>query len=179
MTDLLHYFAYGSNLHPLRLRQRVPTARVLGVAELTGHVLRFHKRGQDGSAKCDAFATGRREDRLIGVVYTMAAAEKPLLDRVEGLGRGYDQAVVEVVCAGSACEAFFYRADPAHIDPSLKPFDWYKGLVLAGSRHHRLPDDYVRAIESIEAVADLDAGRAELHRRLLELTREQGPGPGT
>ncbi len=171
MIDLLNYFAYGSNLHPLRLQQRVPSARVLGVAELAGHVLRFHKRGQDGSAKCDAFATHRREDRLFGVVYEMATEEKPLLDQVEGLGHGYNEVLLEVSCAGMAWGAFLYQADPAHIDETLKPFDWYKALVLAGSRHHRLPQGHTRAIELIESIEDLDLGRAKLHRRLLGLTR--------
>ena len=54
MSATLLYFAYGSNLHPERLRERVPSAESLGVARLEAHVLRFHKRGRDGSGKCDA-----------------------------------------------------------------------------------------------------------------------------
>nr|MDQ2697092.1 gamma-glutamylcyclotransferase [Pseudomonadota bacterium] len=89
MEPLLKYFAYGSNLHPLRLRERVPSATVLGVAELAGWRLRFHKRGQDRSGKCNIIPTGRSGDRVIGVIYAMAAADKDKLDAAEGLGKGY------------------------------------------------------------------------------------------
>ena len=37
------YFAYGSNLHPPRLRARTPSARALGRADLEGYRLLFHK----------------------------------------------------------------------------------------------------------------------------------------
>lgn len=40
MSDPLLYFAYGSNLHPLRLQRRTPSARLAGLAVLEGHVLR-------------------------------------------------------------------------------------------------------------------------------------------
>ena len=63
------YFAYGSNLHPARLAARTPSCHALGRAVLARHVLRFHKRGRDGSAKCDAWFTGDPTDRLYGVVY--------------------------------------------------------------------------------------------------------------
>jgi hypothetical protein len=50
----MQYFAYGSNMSLRRLRTRVPSAVKLGNATLFGHQLKFHKRSQDGSAKCDA-----------------------------------------------------------------------------------------------------------------------------
>jgi hypothetical protein len=50
------YFAYGSNMETARLRERMPSAKPLGVAKLSGHELRFHKRSKDGSGKCNAFA---------------------------------------------------------------------------------------------------------------------------
>ena len=35
------YAAYGSNLHPVRLRERVPSAELLGTGVLEGRELRF------------------------------------------------------------------------------------------------------------------------------------------
>jgi len=86
MRDL-DYFAYGSNLHPPRLRERTPSARVRGKALLRGYRLKLHKRGRDLSAKCDAARTGRREDLVRGVVYRIARGERRLLDRVLRTGR--------------------------------------------------------------------------------------------
>ena len=60
MVNRLLYFAYGSNLHPTRLGDRAPSVELVGTAVLEGHALRFHKRGADGSGKCNALATGSR-----------------------------------------------------------------------------------------------------------------------
>ena len=36
---MLHYFAYGSNLHPVRLKERVPSIKLVGTVELAHHDL--------------------------------------------------------------------------------------------------------------------------------------------
>ncbi|MDH3909632.1 MAG: gamma-glutamylcyclotransferase, partial [Gammaproteobacteria bacterium] len=46
------YAAYGSNLHPRRLRERIKSATLRGTSFLHKYTLQFHKRGQDRSAKC-------------------------------------------------------------------------------------------------------------------------------
>ncbi len=51
------YFSYGSNMSSRRLLSRVPSARFITSASLPGHALHFHKKGLDGSAKCDAYET--------------------------------------------------------------------------------------------------------------------------
>lgn len=164
----LKYFAYGSNMHPLRLRRRTPSCTPLTVAKLTGHVLRFHKRGQDGSGKCNIFATGRALDHVIGVVYTLDVGEKPLLDLAEGLGGGYDEATLQVVAGETEHMVFCYRAQPSYIDDSLRPFAWYKALVLAGSQAHGLPTSYVEQIRAWSAIDDPDPARTARHLRILE-----------
>jgi gamma-glutamylcyclotransferase (GGCT)/AIG2-like uncharacterized protein YtfP len=166
----MHLFAYGSNLCSARLRARVPSARPLGVARLRGHALRFHKRGwRDGSGKADAYATRSRGDRVWGVVFRIDPLEKPDLDRVEGLGKGYDQARRTVEGRdGRHWRAWLYRADRSAIDAAAVPFRWYRDLVLAGAREHGLPDHYVRGlIATVPARPDPDAARARRHRALL------------
>ena len=69
MHDSILYFAYGSNLHPIRLTKRVHEVEFVGIAELRSHALRFHKRSIDNSAKCDAFFTGAESDCVIGALY--------------------------------------------------------------------------------------------------------------
>ena len=152
------YFAYGSNMSLKRLQHRVPSARVRGVAVLPEHRLVFHKRGRDGSAKCDVDTNGSCADGVFGVLYHMDPQHKSLLDAVEGLGAGYAQKVVTVRMAdGGGADAFTYYA--TQIDPLLKPYLWYKEHVLRGAREHRLPGDYVADIVAIEAIEDPDAAR--------------------
>jgi hypothetical protein len=158
-------FAYGSNMLSRRLRARVPSARMIGIGELPGHVLRWDKHGQDGSGKCDAAFTGRQSDRLWGVVYTLDIDEKPVLDGYEGLHRGYAEKEVEVLTAHGPLSAQIYYA--TNTDPRLLPFDWYKAFVLAGARENGLPADYIALIASVACIADADGARAALNARIL------------
>jgi gamma-glutamylcyclotransferase len=155
-----------------RLAQRTPSARRLGVAELAGHRLRFHKVGHlDGSGKCDAEPTGLEGDRVIGVVYEIEAREKPLLDHHEGVGKGY---VVEQVTVtftdGTDCSAFIYIA--TRTDPSIKPFHWYKQHVTRGARENSLPPDYIKMLEGVSSIDDPDPQR---HARETALYNEGTP----
>lgn len=155
------YFSYGSNMSLRRLQQRTPSAAVIEVAELIGHKLMFHKRGRDGSAKCDAAETGCLEDRVIGVLYEIQDSEKATLDLMEGLGNGYEEkAVVVKIPWGSVIEAQTYYA--THIDASLKPYHWYKAHVLQGARENELPAPYVQIIESFASIADPNPERHDL-----------------
>ncbi len=156
----MNYFAYGSNMSLRRLQQRVPGVRRLGAASLAGFQLRFHKIGQDGSAKCDAFHTDASADLLHGALYDIDPADKHHLDRIEGLGAGYAQREVWVYVEGKSLPAMTYVA--THIDPGLKPFGWYKQHVLVGAHEMGLPLDYIGAIQTLPHQDDHDLDR---HRR--------------
>jgi len=159
----MKYFAYGSNMFLARLRARTPSAISLGHHVLSEHQLRFHKRGMDGSAKCDAFFTGQPQDGVHGVLFEIDDAEKPDLDRAEGLGYGYDAKVVEVRSPGQIHQrAYTYIA--SQIDEARLPFHWYKDHVLLGAQAAQLPAEYIEAIENIEAIEDPNEPRALAER---------------
>lgn len=163
----LSYFAYGSNMHPLRLSQRVPSSTPLGTAELPGYALRFHKVGRDGSGKCNVVWTGHHAHGVSGVVYRLLAAEKPLLDKAEGLGFGYELKTQTIAFLGGNHEVFFYVAQRGHVDETLRPYHWYKDLVVDGAKTHGLPQPYVDELHSVRAIPDPDERRTQLHRRIL------------
>jgi gamma-glutamylcyclotransferase (GGCT)/AIG2-like uncharacterized protein YtfP len=100
----LPYLAYGSNLLTTRLSARCPSARVIGVARLSGHGLDFSKYGRDGTGK--ATITAGKGD-IAGVLYDIAAQDIPALDSAEGAGTHY--AKVEVTLADGRA-AFTYSA---------------------------------------------------------------------
>jgi gamma-glutamylcyclotransferase (GGCT)/AIG2-like uncharacterized protein YtfP len=165
MSEILTYFAYGSNMSSRRLQARVPAARVIGTATLAGHRLAFHKFSHvDLSAKCDAFASLDESDRVIGVLYELPRSQKPALDEVEGLGIGYDEKRVQVHGPDGHVEAFMYAA--TRIDASVKPFHWYKQHVIFGAKEHALPDAYLAFIDSFESIDDPDPER---HARELNI----------
>ncbi|MDX1756020.1 MAG: gamma-glutamylcyclotransferase family protein [Marinobacter sp.] len=160
-------FAYGSNMSRARLQARLASVRFVTVASLPGHRLNFHKVGCDGSAKCDAEATGRAGDCVIGVVYEIDEADKSVLDRIEGLGVGYRDKTVEVLTAqGDTLTATLYVA--TRVDPALKPYSWYRHHVLVGAREHGLPSAYIARIEAVAVCEDPDRER---HHRELAIHR--------
>jgi len=163
----LEYFAYGSNMHPVRLHERIGPATFIAVAAAAGFRLAFHKRGRDGSGKCDMLRTDRREDRVHGVVFRIDHEQKAKLDAFEGVGRGYVETELTVRTREGELRVHSYTAQPGHTDPALAPYDWYKALVLESARLHAFPEDYLHAIERVADLPDPDIRRALRHRRLL------------
>ncbi|MBD3670183.1 MAG: gamma-glutamylcyclotransferase [Gammaproteobacteria bacterium] len=163
---MVYYLAYGSNLHPLRLLERVPSSRPVGRVELEGFRLAFHKLGQDGSGKCNIVESDNPEDRVHAALYTLAREEKPLLDGFEGAG--YSVEYLEVPWQGRRIQAFVYIAEAPYIDDKLAPYHWYKEIVRLGASHLDLPGHYIQYIEEHESIQDPDLERDSKHARLIE-----------
>lgn len=157
---MLPYFAYGSNLLQARLIARTPSARFLTNAVLPQHRLVFHKAGSDDSAKCDACFTGDAVDETHGVVYELNAADKIVLDAVEGVGRGYEIKNVTVTTAQGPLAVFTYVAQAAYLDATQLPFDWYHRFVLLGAHQRGFPASVLAALEKVPTKSDPDAERA-------------------
>jgi gamma-glutamylcyclotransferase len=142
------YFAYGSNLSPARMRERIAAAEPLGAARLAGFCLRLDKRGADGSGKANLCADPERE--VWGALYRFDASEWPRLDAFEP---GYERIEVEVVCLGSARAAHTYLS--RRLTPDPVPFAWYKRLLVEGARAHGLPEEWVRTLEALPERTDV------------------------
>jgi gamma-glutamylcyclotransferase len=167
-------FAYGSNLCIERLRARTPSANAIAVGTLAGHRLSWHKRCPDGSAKCDAHATGSDADHVWGVVYELTPADKVVLDGFEGLGHDYfEKRVIVQATGGRAIEAIAYSANPKLITPGLRPFRWYKGFVTTGASQHGFPLEYRRLLEAVEAQDDADFERHTREMAILESAKKR------
>lgn len=156
----MYYFAYGSNMSTLRLKQRTASARPVARARLPGHRLAFHKFSKvDLSGKCDIPQSDDPEHYVIGVVFEIDPREKTLLDSIEGLGKGYEIKEVTVIGENNnRYRAFAYYA--TKIDSRLKPYHWYKEHVLRGAREHGFPIDYIDWLEEIESINDPDPDRS-------------------
>jgi len=155
----MYYFAYGSNMSTVRLKRRTASARPVARARLPGHRLAFHKFSKvDHSGKCDIPQSDDPEHYVIGVVFEIDPGERPLLDAIEGLGKGYEIKEVTVIGESNiSYQAFAYYA--TLIDSRLKPYHWYKEHVLWGAREHGFPQDYIDWLEGVESIIDPDPER--------------------
>jgi hypothetical protein len=174
----VYCLAYGSNLHPFRLAQRVPSANPIGVVPMPGKRLAFHKGSQDGSGKCLFYDPGNADDIMYGVIYEFHAAEKFKLDELEGLGQGYNERLVACSINGKTYHAYVYVAASTHIDASLTPYDWYKEMVLLGARYHGLPTEYIAKVAAVASVPDPDPKRAAKNEAILVNMRRMNAAKG-
>ncbi len=165
----MYYFGYGSNMLTDRLQGRVRSATPVTTARLDAYSLCFHKRSRDGSGKCNIVPD---DDQTVhGVVFDVASSGLHALDEAEQRGRGYSRQTLTVRDESCTFEVFAYVAQSAYVDDALLPYDWYRALVLAGAREHRLPHSYVAEIESIQSYPDPNEER---RRRYQHLLREAG-----
>src|SRR5437764_4486730 len=104
-------------------------------------------------------------DRVWGVLFQFEAEEKDSLDRVEGLGHGYDELTIEVESEdGGRCSAVMYIANQSHIDDSIRPYSWYKRFVTEGANQNDLSKDYLTFLTSFPSKEDLDKARDTSNR---------------
>lgn len=150
-------FAYGSNMLTRRIQKRCPHATALGMAELRGYKLKWHKESKDKSGKCDVEQTDDATKVVFGVLYEIPVDEKTALDAAEGLGSGYEAITVEVTFKGAPRMASVYIA--TEINPCLKPYTWYKRFVVEGAREHDLPRAYIDGLATTDAIEDPDRER--------------------
>lgn len=151
----IRYFAYGSNMLTERLRARCPSARTRLVAQADRNQLTFRKKSRDGSGKATLSSCSIEEGPVFGVVFDLDEGELPNLDEAEG--KGYDRIDDFQVCIVGCREqvgVVTYIANAASIDPTLRPYDWYLSLIVAGARQHKLPPRYITAIEAVPSIAD-------------------------
>lgn len=166
MKDPLHYFAYGSNMLTVRLRNRVPSTQAIGRAKLPAYRLGWQKNGRDDSAKCDIIPTNKPDDQVWGVLFSFHHQELPKLDEAEDLGTGYKRISIQVWLQNNSHQAITYKA--LRIDRSLKPFTWYKKFVVEGAKQHQLPTSYINQLQQVHAKTDWDEERARRNQHILE-----------
>jgi gamma-glutamylcyclotransferase len=185
MADRFLYFAYGSNMLTRRLcaKDRAPSAQRVRVAYIAGHRLSFDKESKDKkgrrSGKCDVQRTDVPTDRVWGVLFSVEFAHQDALDRREGAtgqSPGYERKDVTVIAEdGSQQTAATYIAVRTGTD--LRPYHWYKALVVAGAVEHRLPSAYVEWLRTFDSQPDPDSERRADNEALLFEDEHQGGDP--
>ena len=148
-----YYFAYGSNMLTTRLERRCRGAFPVGRADAVDHAIEFSKLSKDKSGK----ATLRHTNggRTPGVVFKIPITELGRLDKCEGVGQGYERCdafPVRLLDDDKILKAKTYLATSPN--SSLKPYDWYLALVIAGAQEHRISDEYLAALRRVEFVRD-------------------------
>jgi gamma-glutamylcyclotransferase (GGCT)/AIG2-like uncharacterized protein YtfP len=137
------YFAYGSNMDAAAMARRCPASRPLGLARLARHRLCILQAG---------YATVVRDpsSTVHGVLYDLALADVPALDRYEDIARGLYRKVVQPVLRkeGGAVRALVYIGT----GPSGgRPRPGYMAGVIAAAQTACLPESYLAFLATFAA----------------------------
>jgi len=134
------YFAYGSNMSAEAMAQRCPRSQALGPARLQRHRLAVMREG---------WLTAVRDPRtsVHGILWDLALADTPALDRYEGLRQGlYAKSVQPVLTAKGPRRALVYfgaNAGPGIARPG------YIADILAAARVWALPPEAIATLEGL------------------------------
>ncbi|MBB4041909.1 hypothetical protein GGR34_003592 [Microvirga flocculans] len=132
------YFAYGSNMDQDAMRQRCPASKPVGLGRLMRHRFIIFEEGYASVV--------RDPQRLVwGMVWDLALADVPALDRYESLSTGlYTKVVQPIVTDQGPRRAMVYVGRSAK--PGT-PRPGYMEGVIAAARHAGLPEDYIRSLD--------------------------------
>src|SRR4051794_36174318 len=131
------YFAYGSNMDQAAMLQRCPASKPVGIGRLMRHRFMIFDEG---------YATVVRDPQraVWGMVWDLALADIPALDRYESLSTGlYTKVVQPVATEQGPRRALVYvgrGAKPGTLRPG------YMEGVIEAATHAGLPEDYIRSL---------------------------------
>jgi gamma-glutamylcyclotransferase (GGCT)/AIG2-like uncharacterized protein YtfP len=154
------YFAYGANMDRAAMAARCPRSAPLGPAALMRHRLAVMREG---------WLTVTRDPRarVHGVLWDLALADIPALDRFEGVADGlYVKAAQPVVAQAGPKRALVYIG--ANAGPGRPRAD-YLGAIISAARAWDLPRDGIAMLE----------GLASEGRRLSEAGAPRLAGPSS
>lgn len=130
---VMHYFAFGSNMNPERVRTRGIEFDTIAGARLDGYRLTFDKAAPDHPGSGHANIAWDPQDAVEGVLYRLVDSEQILrMDPFERTPVNYSREVVRVATADGQEVAWTYIANPARLRPHARPERSYLNHLLAG-----------------------------------------------
>jgi gamma-glutamylcyclotransferase (GGCT)/AIG2-like uncharacterized protein YtfP len=153
------YFAYGANLDVAAMARRCPRSRALGQGRLARHRVAIMKEGY-------ATVVPDPSAMVHGLLFDLAFADVPALDRYEEVGVGLYQKIIQPVlrAEGGSVRALIYvgRGGEAR---GVSPAPGYLESVIAAATSVGLPAEHIAYLRSLApgaamALAPVQGGRA-------------------
>ncbi len=143
-----HYFAYGSNMNPDRVRERGLRFESATGAVLEGFRLVFNKVSRAHAGVGHANIQLAPGERVEGVLYELQDNEEiRKMDRFESTPINYSRDLIEVRVGAAYRVTWTYFANPAVRQGGLQPPRSYLQHLLAGREY--LSEEYFRALSQV------------------------------
>lgn len=150
MTQLVHYFAYGSNMNWTQMQRRCPSSAFVCVGRLVNYQFGIarHSRLRDCGTANIFPAIGKE---VCGIVYQVSKPDLAILDGFEDGYRRETVAVFDLTDGNRRLNALVYIAEVENNVPL--PNAEYKRLMIEGAKHWNLPASHLSMLESIQTSA--------------------------
>jgi gamma-glutamylcyclotransferase len=157
------YFAYGSNLSQVQMRERCPGAVLQGVGVLRGYRLAFTRFSttRRGGVADVVHDPGRS---VWGLLYRLAPQDLKRLDQSEGYPHAYDrfQATIEDAEGRPISDVWVYAV--VWKTEFVPPTSSYLRVIQRAAQEHGFPAEYQRALDYFRT-ADSSPGASSPHDR--------------
>ena len=176
MSELVWYFAYGSNMQPATFRGRrgIEAARAVP-ARLADWQLVFDKPPLLPMGQGMANVIASPGAHVLGVAYAITADDLAHIDLTEGvLIDNYRRVAVQVAPldgSGPAFDAFTLTSDRR--DTTLCASVRYMALLIEGAEAHGLPAEYVDWLRACPAVPE--SPESALARQYIDRALKKEP----
>lgn len=135
-----YYFAYGSNMDHVQIKDRCPGAVLVGTAKLSSYRFIINTRGV-------ATVIPEASSDVYGILWTINEADERSLDEYEGVKWGTYKKIVKYVeiVTEKLIPTLVYMA--SNSTPG-SPWDKYMEKIVIAAEHHGLPIKYVGELRS-------------------------------
>lgn len=156
---VFYYFGYGSNLSVVSLRAKGVDPLTSEAAILFGWRLVFDIPDfftiEGGTGNIEPCA----EDAVHGVLHGCRSRDLAKLDELEALGIRYERVETSVVTySGRRVHAYVYVGLDEVLEPSHRPSDRYKNILVRGAVDMSLDPRYIERLRAIETWPRPDRG---------------------
>lgn len=134
----MKYFAYGSNMDPLQMQDRCPTARPLATALLSHHRFQIDGRGFATVTPCAGSS-------VCGIVWEITETDEASLDQYEGVPNFYVKQYHPVQFDDRVESMLVYASTDQ--SSQLGRTEYLERIISVAEESH-LPADYVRELRS-------------------------------
>lgn len=133
-----YYFAYGSNMLPERLLERIGKYHTAFPVSLSDYRFTYNKKSIDGTAKANI--KSEKSSVVRGVCFEIDDNDFTILQKYEG---GYDRQNIQVKTSEGKDIVGVVTYISSSIDDTFVASDEYKKLVLKGASHWKLCERYI------------------------------------
>lgn len=147
---MIYYFAYGSNMNPNRMADRVGDFEIVGLGILQNFELKFNKIAKNKNGIGYANVVWAPGKNVEGIIYQFE--DIALLDKHEGYPKHYNRKVLDILHNQSLLKTWVYIAQENQISNGLLPERSYLGHLLVGEEY--LSESYFEELRIVPVKED-------------------------